>query len=799
MSSVKIFTIPEDVRGSLDTIIRGNSRIEKVVLGAALAVVLYNLSGREKTNIRLLEENGFSYTSLVPHDSIRLRSLLNTLLKSAGNMSREEESGEAVALFNQKDYREELTNGDFLTIGVENKRLICSFTDSISSEDIDTYIEYIYRVVNEIRRDSTILIKDTLLFTESERRDYFEKWQGEKRDIPEGHIADLFEKSFRKYRSRIAVCSEEESLTYEELYNYSLSIASELQKRGVKESDRVGVLCSQKIETIASVVAIAAVGGVYVPLDARAPVERRNFILRESGVNCLINTGGVRSDNYSVPVVDAVSCRGKEGVVKTELKGKPDSYIVYTSGTTGTPKGTVISEEFLKNLCYWYIDAFSIDENSRIIQLNSFGFDASVKNIYSPLLMGGAIVMGPEELYDTFGIARIVEQLEVTHINCVPVLFNALLETVRYSSYRELDQVKYVILGGDVFEREKIVNWCRLNRCQAAFGNVYGPTESTSVSVWHSFSKEELLAMDKVPLGRPVYNKRAYVLNNLKKICPPGVKGTLWLGGTGTVNTYINPERNGNRFSKDPFGDAEVLYNTGDIVWFDESGVLRFAGREDNQIKINGQRVELEEIEGILKAYPGIREGVVIKKQTGLVGFYTLSDGGKAPDDSEITAFMEKHINRAVVPYRFVLMKSIELNANGKPHRSALESVELTSPELPESEEKSYSGEEGDLTTKLIRAWKTTLAADSVAPGSSFFEQGGTSIMLFKLKQEIHKETGFTVEMVDILNYPSVDKIRDWLLQKKTPAEDIRKQFEEIAAKRRRVAGRRRGRVQFDV
>ena len=219
--------------------------------------------------------------------------------------------------------------------------------------------------------------------------------------------------------------------------------------------------------------------------------------------------------------------------------------------------------------------------------LNHFGFDASMKNIYAPLLCGAALVMGPERLYDTYEIAAHIQSCGVTHINMVPTLFYGLLDTIRFSQYQELSGVQWVILGGDRLDPVPIRPWALLDRCRAQFGNVYGPTECTSVSIAWKGTKQDILTLDTIPIGRPIDNKYAYICNTDGALLPEGMKGMLYLAGTGTINGYLDSTRDRQLFRSDPYHTG-LMYNTGDLVYRDAEGQMQFIGRLDFQIKLNG-------------------------------------------------------------------------------------------------------------------------------------------------------------------------------------------------------------------
>lgn len=762
MKKATTIPIPPDIRSAVTDITKNNRKIVKIVYGAALAVALCSLLGEKRIGMQWLEQEDYASMIVELHEEQSFRSMLNTMLKQVKDKAKASENARFVSVFEQDHYQHELMNESVIAVGYDDHHFIFSYHEPMNKQGMHVCMDYACRVIRALHDNMDITLKTLRVWSADEDRHYFDEWQGKTWLVPKDSFIAQFQQTTAIYKDNIAVYSYARSLTYGELETLADSLAQELWHQGVRQNDRVAVLCSQQVETIVAVVAVAQLGAVYVPIDVHSPKERCALILKESRCKCILQTDTFEIKEAGCPVVQVRKYDHLTAAVPIRLTGDLNSYLVYTSGTTGIPKGVMIKESFMLNLCHWYVEAFEITSSSRVILLNNFGFDASIKNIYGPLLIGASIVMGPPALYDTFTIAKTLEIFQVTHVNCVPALFYALLETVRYSNYQELDRLEYVILGGDVFDGRRIWNWARLDRVKAKFGNVYGPTECTSVSTFYTFSKKQLLSLDNIPIGTPIANKRAYVLDVLHKPCPPGMKGKLYLSGVGISEGYFNAPEHNPRFMADPFLDQAIMYDTGDIAYYDEEGLLYFAGREDHQIKIHGQRVEKEEVETVLKKYPHVKDAVVAIKGGRLIAFYTLLAGDEALDEDQLRIHMLHYLSASIVPYRFVLQADMELNINGKLDRMRLDQVEIIDCPTEPAAEK-VAGDRGILVDKLVAAWKNSLEAEEVDLDHSFFEQGGTSLLLFKLKQEIEREAGVVVEMVDILNYPTIRKMSDWL------------------------------------
>ncbi|MBN7773941.1 non-ribosomal peptide synthetase [Clostridium aminobutyricum] len=762
-------------------ITKENKQLEQILYAAILIAVHYYLYDEDKVSIHWSNKWTNLSVQVDLHKELTLRSLMQMLLSVSKEGKSAEIQGSYDVTVAQHQYGDKLTE--------EKSKLILYYSEGILSFKYALSQKRIYPLISELFQRIVTAIDDYAdrpihgycLENKEERKKICYEWQGKPRTERIKPFTEWFETAVENYANRIAVSGKERSFTYKELDEKAHLLAEQLAQKQVRMNEAIGVECANYPELLISIVAIAKVKGIFVPLDSSLPAEKRERILLDSGLRYILQ-------GTTIKAFEGVNDdKAAEAIERNQelLQQEQGSYLIYTSGTTGEPKGCLVSERNMLNMCLWYQEEFKIDEESNVILLNNFSFDASIKNIYAPLMAGGRIVMGPENLFDTFDIKAIIASHKVTHLNCVPGLFDALLKTVEIENYSDLESVREVVLGGETFQPSAVKKWARLDRCNARFANVYGPAECTSVSTYYHCSKKELLPMDEVPIGCPINGKKLYLFNSKGNLCLPGMIGTLYLGGEGLINGYTKSELNQDKFLSNAFGMEDRLYNTGDLATYDEDGRVYYIGRKDHQIKINGQRIELEELEHALSRYPEIEHCAVNVLDHHLVAFYTTRTGQEV-NHPEIQKFLKSYVSETAIPRTYIFLREMPRNNNGKINRMLLNELSVTTAKAKDTATVSGS----DLRLKLIQAWQAALDVKNVSITQNFFEQGGTSLLLYKLKIEIKKYTGHDIEMVDILNYPSIHTLEKWLNKEESGPVEMEKQ--RISRKRRNYQNRKR-------
>ncbi|MCM1508046.1 MAG: non-ribosomal peptide synthetase [Ruminococcus flavefaciens] len=567
--------------------------------------------------------------------------------------------------------------------------------------------------------------------------------------------------SAKRNAGRCAFISEHGTVSYGELLDDVKKTASKLKKAGITSGELVGVYCRQNYKTISLIYAVLYLGAVYVPLSSDYPEEKICHIIECSNMKYVAGSGKMPF-NVSVCYLDVDEMTENGENIEPCLETEQFAYCMFTSGTTGVPKGVCIKQAYLLNMCEWYGENFNIVPDSRLILLNNFGFDGSLKTIFTPLLYGASIVAGPDKLFDIQEDIRLIEKYEVTHLACVPSLMQGILISCAKSDYKPLVSVKYFISAGEKFRSHDVLLWSKSENCHAVSTNLYGPAECSCCVSFHTVTESDL-EKDIIPIGNPIYNKRMYILNDDKQPCAVGEEGNIWIAGFGTFGGYIgmSPEQSG--LSEDIIESSELMYNSGDRGMRLENGEIIYLGRKDNQIKISGQRIEIEEIEQVLLRNDKIESaGLCITgngEQTRSVMFYKSADGTDL-SYSELSDFMGKYLSAGVIPNRFIRIDDMPLTNNGKLDRIAL-AEKIKSENSPEITQQT--GNSDELTSKIIQAWKNTLEIDEIPLESSFFELGGYSMLFYKLQSEIKEQAGKDITIAKILEYPTPAKMLSFL------------------------------------
>ncbi|MEM7035044.1 MAG: amino acid adenylation domain-containing protein [Chloroflexota bacterium] len=473
---------------------------------------------------------------------------------------------------------------------------------------------------------------DLPILTAAEEKQLLIDWNQTATDTPQvALIHHLIEAQATQKSDDIAVVSGEETLTYQVLNDRADQLAAYLRHQGVEPNDLVGLCVERSLDMIVGIVGILKAGGAYVPLDPSYPQERLAFMLEDTQASVLLTQEKLQSilpeTTATIVCLDsewANISQTEKPATHPETTAGDYAYVIYTSGSTGRPKGAPITHQ---NLVHSTTTRFTYypEPVGRFLLLSSIAFDSSIVGLFWTLCQGGTLVLAPQSgEQDVVNIAALIEQHNVSHMLCLPTLYSLILT---YSQEAQLGSLNTVIVAGEACPQHLVtMHYRRLP--QATLYNEYGPTEGT---VWSSVYAIPADFADtnesQVPIGRPIPNMRAYILDANLHPVPVGVPGELVIGGAGLINGYLNrPDLTEDRFIPHTFanGLTERLYKTGDLASYSEDGNIRFLGRTDHQIKLRGYRIELSEIEAVLHAHDDISDAVVVAHET--VADPTLED-----------------------------------------------------------------------------------------------------------------------------------------------------------------------------
>jgi len=543
---------------------------------------------------------------------------------------------------------------------------------------IERLLSHYERVLAAVVANPDVRVADIELLSEAERSEQLDVWAGSSSPYPrDATIPQLFAEQVARAPQAPALSFGERVVSYAELDRWSGVVASRLRSAGVAAGTSVGVLLERSVEMVVSWLGVLKAGGAYVPLDVDYPTGRLEFMLRDAGVSLVLSDGELpaRLPLEGLSFVDVCSLDAAAAVARVDSGSGPldAAYIVYTSGSTGEPKGVVVPQRGVVRLVKG-ADYVQLGPEDRVAQGSNASFDAATFEVWGSLLNGGCLVGVPREvLLDAERYGEHLQSGGVTALFMTTALFNQ-FAAVRPAAFAGM---RSVLFGGEA------VDVGAVRRVLAAGGpdrllHVYGPTESTTFSSWHAVSAVPAEAVT-IPIGGPVANTRLYVLGERRELLPAGVEGELYIGGDGLALGYLNrPELTAEKFVSSPFEAGDRLYRTGDLVRWRDGGVLEFVGRIDAQVKVRGYRIELGEVEHALSRQAGVREAVVLCREDSpgdkrLVA-YVVAESAVSPE--ALRTGLKDRLPDYMVPSAFVVLESLPLTPNGKVDRSALPAPE---------------------------------------------------------------------------------------------------------------------------
>nr|APZ78834.1 nonribosomal peptide synthetase [Stigmatella aurantiaca Sg a15] len=563
----------------------------------------------------------------------------------------------------------------------------------------------------------------------------------------------------KKTPSAIAVESEEGTLSYEDLEARAGAIAHELVQRGVTPGTLVAISVERSLGMMVGLLGILKAGAAYVPLDPAYPRERLAFMLKDSGARVVITQEHLAPTFPDAEVLVLGAARQGSFAPRSGAL----AYCLFTSGSTGQPKGVLIEHSGLANHMEWMNEALPLGPEDRVLQRTSLSFDASVWELFAPLMVGARLVLAPHGLgADTEHLARVLRERGITVLQLVPSLLTALVEEPGLAGVSTL---RRVCVGGEALPSATVKKLFSISNVEV--WNLYGPTEATIDAIAHRCRPEEVGAHGATePIGLPIRRMKALILDGRLRPVPDGLPGELYLSGPGLARGYLNrPELTESRFIEHAFPEGPKLrmYRTGDIVRRQADGTILFTGRADRQVKLRGYRIELGEVEAALTRHPAVREAVALVRGTSgdarLVAFVVPSAGVKQPEVSELRSFVEQQLAAHMVPGQFVLLEELPHAPNGKVDYRALGTMEIA-----EERVASRGGLPRDaLELELVRLFEEILGVRSVGIHDSFFELGGHSLLALKLKLAVEKRLHRPLPLVSLFRNPAPAQLADIL------------------------------------
>ncbi|SHN33748.1 non-ribosomal peptide synthetase [Mucilaginibacter sp. OK098] len=654
--------------------------------------------------------------------------------------------------FSKFDITMEIEDGDQINYAFEYS------TQLFKDKTIIEFSRGFENIIDQVLQNPGVLIEDLSPLGKREFQDFYVSYNATRKEIePSVTVLDLFEKQVENNPDAVATEYLGQQLSYRELDAKANQVASALKDKAVGRGDIIGLHLKRSPEMIATLLGILKTGAAYLPLEQGTPLERVKFIVQNSGCTFLISDlEQAHADFANLPQPEVLTLRSlfdNPGSRFITQKNQPAdlAYVIYTSGTTGLPKGVMIEHGSLVNYILWASDEYSNGESYSFAFYSSISFDLTVTSIYMPLTTGNKIVIyGDDDA--AISINSVIRDNLVDFIKLTPSHLRLIRENNLLSSS---SRIKKMIVGGEALDTQLATDIYEQMQGRVEIFNEYGPTEATVGCMIYKFKPED--ATITVPIGRPIANTQIYLLDSYLKPVPVNVPGEIYIAGDGLARGYLFlDELTTEKFIESPFTGGKKMYKTGDIGKWLPDGNLEYIGRNDKQVKINGNRVEISEIENLLIASGKIKEAVVLversKNSNHIQAYFTLIDPGSQLSDIFFRDYLAEKLPYFMIPGEFVEVETMPLTRNGKIDITALQKFRSLNAGIQKVSAQN------EIERVFVKIWADVLNVAEVGVTDNFFEAGGDSIKAVQISSRLFEE-GVVIKVKDILTYHTIKHI----------------------------------------
>ncbi|HLG63736.1 MAG TPA: amino acid adenylation domain-containing protein [Ktedonosporobacter sp.] len=674
-----------------------------------------------------------------------------------------------------------------LFLNVEDASEIFGFfefnADLFDTATIQRLHIHFQRVLEAAVQHPEMQLSSFALLTEEECQQILFEWNNTVcRDQHCGCIHELFEAQAARTPQQAALESEGVILTYEELNRKANQVAHYLRSLGVAPEVPVGLCLERSIEQMVAVLGILKAGGAYLPLDPSYPAERLEWMLADAQAPILLTQSSLlpRLPSHDCTVVcldtsqDVLSemATTNPPLLATEANM---AYIIYTSGSTGQPKGVMIAHRSVVNHSQAIARQYHIESSDRMLQFASLSFDAAGEELYPTWLNGATLVLRPEQLPTSItALHDFIRKERLTILNLPTTYWHQWVTQLVAVDVAMPTPLRLVIVGGESVQPAHYRQWLDRAGTQIQWSNTYGPTETTITAILHAPAEATDLSVETTPIGRPIANMQAYVLDRRLQPVPIGATGEIYLGGVGLARGYLNrPDLTADHFIPNPYGPAGTrLYRTGDLARYLSDGNMLYVGRSDQQVKIRGYRIELGEIENVLLQHPAIAESAVLAQEDASGDKYLVAyivSNQAILTASELRQFLSHHLPEYMLPASYMFLEQFPVNSSGKINRRALP---VPTRDRHDSAE-AYVSPRTPLEEVLACVWSDVLHIERVGIYDNFFEIGGHSLRATQLVARLQDIFPVDLPLKHIFEHPTIASLAEALLQDEGQREMI--------------------------
>lgn len=632
-----------------------------------------------------------------------------------------------------------LDSGDVLTASVEYS------TDLFDRWRIEALLGHIETVLRAGSADPSLRLSQLPLLTEPERGELLAVGRGEVVPYPDVPLHVSFAKVAAIAPDETALVCRGAELTYRELDQRADLLARYLRSLGVRSGEIVAVILERDLDAYVAMLGILKAGAAFSMLDPKHPASRLDFMIKDTAAPVVVTRSALverlpGSTGWTTVLLDsdwpAVAAIPAAEPLEEWATADSTAYVLYTSGSTGVPKGVIITHRAVSLFTEAYRRTFDLGPEDRLLQLPALTFDMSQGELWTGFLTGAAVIaVAPDEALSPEALSALMRQQRVTYAGLPPAILSV-LEPEPYPALR------YIMGGAEVLPADLVNKW---NLDKRRFVNLYGPTEAAIACT--EYECEHKRWQSSPPIGRPQVNRQVYVVDQWDNLVPKGIIGELLIGGddAGLARGYLNqPELTAEKFVTDPFDRHRRVYRSGDMVRWNADGELEFLGRADSQVKLRGLRIELSEIESALAAHPDISRAVVLMRpdrhgENRLIGYFT-SASEPAPEPDDLRRFLAESLPEYMVPTAWVALDEFPLSYGWKVNNKAL-------PDPAEDAGRARAAAGTPTEEKICGIYTEVLAGQQVGADDAFFRIGGNSLQAMRAVSRINKMFGVKVSI----------------------------------------------------
>jgi len=776
--STHVFEVPEGVSARLRELSSAKDVSFSMGLGTACAALLLRYSCEGTLTIRT-SNSGQSESSvrLLPVDAALVDCSFEQMLTRARQDGLEEWEWTEVEILMSPEIQNELIGSrlpglqeherDALKVGFRKafRGLLGTLTyrpEAFEESRISRMAEHLQALLREAAATPAASIFELNIQGDQEKRRILSEWNQTDRGYPQGCVPELLEAQVLRTPHAVALIQGDQRLTYGQLNDQANQLANYLRKRGVGPEVMVGLCMEQSLKAAVAVLGILKAGGAYVPLNPGYPEHRLEEMVSDSKLSIAVTSARYR---HRVPAGIETVCVDRDSMFiaaespSTPVTGiTPDSaaYVLYTSASTGKAKGVVGIHRSITNGLY--SATYAPGEVCCLNTFLSYGF--SIANLFLPLISGvPVVVLSDEQIRDSNQMMTVLEKEGVTRLVVVPSVLKQILDP-EFGAASRLRKVTTIGVAGAKLTRSHLQRLAEAMP-QAKLYNRYAGTEIGTVAAVWAVTGESLAGGHEIPIGRPVANTRIYILDRYMNPVPAGVTGELYVGAAHLARGYLNqPDLTEERFVPDPFSgeSGRRFFRTGDLGRFRANGEIEFFGRADDQVKINGFRIDSPEVERALTSHLGVSEAVTAVREVGhwqrLVAYIVAKPVG-TPSASQLRNYLRERLPAHMVPSRFVFLKDLPMLSNGKVNRKALPMPEPVRPKL----ETEYQPPGSPIEAAIAQIWSDLLELDPIGIHDHFRDLGGDSMSAAQVAVRLAEQFGVEITPEELFDRPTIAEL----------------------------------------